>query len=89
MPLECTPKAPKHAGGQVAEETTPAFRVVRGAPTAEELAALVGVLFSRRAAAQPAESARPTASRWRASALPSTPLRPGPGAWRASALPSR
>jgi hypothetical protein len=88
MPFGRTPKAPKHAGGQVAGETTPAFRVVRGTPTAEELAALVGVLFSRQAA-QPAESARPAASRWRASALPSTPLRPGPGAWRASALPSR
>jgi hypothetical protein len=89
MPFGRTPKAPKHAGGQVAEETTPAFRVVRGTPTAEELAALVGVLFSRRAAARPAESARPGGSRWRASALPSSPLRPGPGAWRASALPSR
>jgi hypothetical protein len=89
MPFGRTPKAPKHAGGQVAEETTPAFRVVRGTPTAEELAALVGVLFSRRVAAQPAESAGPMASRWRASALPDIPLRPGPGAWRASALPSR
>jgi hypothetical protein len=88
MPFGRTPEAPKHAGGQVAEETTPAFRVVRGTPTAEELAALVGVLLSRRAAV-PAESARPIASRWRASALPSVPLRPGPGAWRASALPSR
>ncbi len=73
----------------MAEETTPAFRVVRGTPTAEELAALVGVLFSRRAVAQPAGSARSAASRWRASALPTVPLRPGPGAWRASALPSR
>ena len=88
MPFGRTPKAPKHAGGQVAEETTPAFRVVRGTPTAEELAALVGVLCSRRAA-QPAEPPRPTSSRWRASALPNIPLRPGPGAWRASALPSR
>lgn len=72
----------------MAEETTPAFRVVRGTPTAEELAALVGVLFSRRAAG-PAEPSRTTPSRWHASALPSVPLRPGPGAWRASALPSR
>lgn len=88
MRFGCTPKAPEHAGGQVAEETTPAFRVVRGTPTAEELAALVGVLFSRRAAG-PAEPSRTTPSRWHASALPSVPLRPGPGAWRASALPSR
>lgn len=88
MRLGRTLKAPKHAGGQVAEETTPAFRVVRGTPTAEELAALVGVLFSRRAAGS-AEPPRPTPSRWRASALPNVPLRPSPGAWRASALPSR
>jgi Acyl-CoA carboxylase epsilon subunit len=87
MPFGRMPKAPKHAGGQVAEETTPALRVVRGTPTAEELAALVGVLFSRRMAA--AGPASPTPSRWRASALPSVPMRAGPGAWRASALPSR
>jgi hypothetical protein len=88
MRFGCTPKAPKHAGGQVAEETAPAFRVVRGTPTAEELAALVGVLFSRRAVG-PAEPPRTAPSRWRASTLPGVPMRPGPGAWRASALPSR
>ncbi len=64
----------------------PYFRVVRGTPTAEELAALVGVLFqrSRVPAAAPAP---PVRSRWRDSGLPVTAPRPGTGAWRASALP--
>src|SRR4051812_13715751 len=44
--------------GMLADE--PVLRVVRGTPTAEELAALVGVLFTRRAAAVPAT--RPTPS---------------------------
>ncbi len=63
----------------------PLLRVVRGTPTAEELAALVGVIC-----AIPAPPAAPPAipSRWRTSARPAGPaLRPGPGAWRASALP--
>jgi hypothetical protein len=68
----------------VADETTPALRVVRGTPTAEELAALVGVLLGRPTTAAPAPAAAP--SRWRASALPGVPLRAGPGAWRASGL---
>jgi len=68
------------------DESTPAFRVVRGTPTAEELAALVGVLWARRAGAAPAPA--PARSRWRASALPAAAgLHPGRGAWRASALP--
>jgi hypothetical protein len=65
---------------------TPALRVVRGTPTAEELAALVGALFSRRSTLAPAQP--PARSRWRASALPGVPLRAGHGAWRASGLPS-
>jgi hypothetical protein len=69
----------------VADETTPALRVLRGTPTAEELAALVGVLFRRSAPAAPA--AAPTPSRWRASALPGVPLQAGRGAWHASGLP--
>jgi hypothetical protein len=63
----------------------PLFRVTRGTPTAEELAALVGALFTGRA--RPAPEPVPP-SRWRVSALPAarTP-RPGPGAWRATGLP--
>jgi len=65
----------------------PLVRIVRGTPTAEELAALVGVLLRRlRPAASPAPAPR---SRWRASALPATRLRPAAGAWRASGLPHR
>jgi hypothetical protein len=69
----------------MADETTPALRVVRGVPTAEELAALVGVLLRRPTAATPAAAGAP--SRWRASALPGVPLRAGAGAWRTSGLP--
>ncbi len=63
----------------------PLFRVVRGAPTAEELAALVGAVLSLA----PAPVAAPgVPSRWRAAALPAgRGLHPGPGAWRGSALP--
>jgi hypothetical protein len=69
----------------VADETTPVLRVLRGTPTAEELAALVGVLLRRSAAPTPAAAATP--SRWRASGLPGGPRRAGRGAWRASGLP--
>jgi hypothetical protein len=48
----------------VAEE--PLFKVVRGTPTAEEVAAIVGVLFSRPAAVPAPEPV----SRWRQSARP-------------------
>jgi hypothetical protein len=63
----------------------PVLRVVRGVPTAQEVAALVGVLLSRRAAPEQTKPARP--SLWRAGALRDTGPRPGPGAWRASGLP--
>jgi hypothetical protein len=63
---------------------TDEFRVVRGTPTPEELAALVGVLMGRRPTAP---APRPLPSRWRRSALPNTPLRAGRGAWKASTLP--
>ncbi|MCP2335413.1 acyl-CoA carboxylase subunit epsilon [Actinomadura rupiterrae] len=70
------------------------LQIVRGEPSAEEVAALVAVLTAR---AQAAASARTgasdaaPASRWAdRSRLTRTPLppRPGPGAWRASALPT-
>ena len=65
---------------------TPYLRVVRGEPTAEELAALVAVLAARSAAAAPAPRPR---SAW---ADPARRLgltaRPGPGGWRRSALPA-
>jgi len=63
----------------------PEFRVVRGTPTPEELAALVGVLWARQQGPDPADVPAPT-SRWRAGGLPSEGglPRPGPGAWRAA-----
>jgi len=66
-------------------EVSALFRVVRGRPTDEEIAALVVVLTARRPADTPA--ARPQvspdgwAARWRGLR---TSLRPGPGAWRLS-----
>lgn len=68
----------------------PLLRVVRGAPTAEELAALVGVLMARSSAgtaAPPPESAWVRLARPGAITPSGLPARPGPGAWRASALP--
>jgi hypothetical protein len=64
----------------------PLLRVVRGNPSAEELAVLIAVVSARGATA--GESERPPPSRWasRSTSL-RRPLSPGPGAWRASALP--
>ncbi|MFC4148374.1 acyl-CoA carboxylase subunit epsilon [Micromonospora mangrovi] len=64
----------------------PLFRVVRGVPTAEELAALVGAIMVRtRPAAAPAPTPR---SHWTRSARPAAAtLAAGHGAWRASGLP--
>lgn len=65
----------------------PLFRVVRGEPTPEELAALVTVVVARAAAAAPpTRMERPVgwAAYWR---QVRAPLRPGPGAWRSSGLP--
>lgn len=70
------------------------LRIVRGDPSAEEVAALVAVLTARAQAAASARrdgaSGGAPASRWAdRSRLTRTPVpaRPGPGAWRASALP--
>ncbi len=62
----------------------PLFKVTRGTPTAEELAALVGVLSVRL---RPSISTtEPVVSHWTRSARPGTASF-GPGAWRASGLP--
>lgn len=63
--------------------------IVRGEPTAAELAALTVVVDAlvRRRSQQPAPD-RLAGSRWAAKDQMMRPqLRPGPGAWRASALP--
>ena len=66
----------------------PHLVVVRGEPSAEELAALTAVLTARAAAARAAaEQSEPkrTTSGWRdRSHGLRAPLRPGPGAWRMS-----
>ncbi len=62
------------------------LRVVRGAPTDDEVAALVAVLSSLRAEEPPAEEPRRSAWSDRR-ALVRGPLAHGPGAWRASGFP--
>jgi hypothetical protein len=66
----------------------PLLRVVRGNPSAEELAALVAVVAARASAV--AEDGPPARPLWGRpvlrSAAPHFPT-PGPGAWRASGLP--
>jgi hypothetical protein len=64
----------------------PLLRVVRGEPSAEELAALVALVAARAAAAPPARSAHPSVWRDR-SRLVRPYLRPGPGAWRSAGRP--
>ena len=64
----------------------PLLRVVRGAPTPEQLAALVVVVTSRAAVAAAADRPRASRSAWATPVL-RTPLAPGPDAWRASGLP--
>lgn len=60
------------------------IKIVRGEPTAEELAAIVAVVAARAASGGAAESPA-VRSEWNAPARQArTPLRPGPGAWRAS-----
>jgi hypothetical protein len=67
-------------------QSSPVLAVVRGEPSAEELAAVIVALAGR--AGQVRAERRPQRSQWSARArLMRPPLRPGPGAWRASALP--
>jgi hypothetical protein len=68
----------------------PVLTVVRGNPSAEQIAALVAVLAARAASAVKAEGGSRAAvrSEWSArSRLLRAPLRPGSGGWRASARP--
>lgn len=75
------------------DDQSPVLKIVRGNPSADEIAALVTVLtaVSRPApVAGPAETvpAETVRSEWGAkSRMMRAPLRRGPGAWRASALP--
>jgi hypothetical protein len=63
----------------------PLLRVVKGEPTAEELAALIALVASMGAAA-PAPTRR--TPEWNANRrMQRIALRAGPGAWRSSGLP--
>jgi hypothetical protein len=69
------------------EERRAAFRIVRGEPTDEEVAALTVVLA---AAAAPAVTTAPAAvrDRWSEPAARfRVPLHPGPDAWKTSTWP--
>jgi hypothetical protein len=67
------------------ETTAPLLRVVKGDPSAEELAALVAVVASLGA---PAAAPPRRTHEWNANHRMQRPvLRSGPGAWRASSLP--
>jgi Acyl-CoA carboxylase epsilon subunit len=69
-----------------AEPPPPVLRVMRGAPTAEELAALIAVVAAR--AVGPGERTPHTRSAWNdTSRLIGGPFRAGPGGWRRSSLP--
>ena len=64
----------------------PMLQIVKGDPTAEEIAALVAVVAARAAAATPKE--RPRRSEWAGhERRVRRPVHPSPGGWRASALP--
>ncbi|MBB4959976.1 acyl-CoA carboxylase subunit epsilon [Micromonospora polyrhachis] len=70
----------------------PVFRVVRGVPTVEELAALVGAFATRSRPTMP--PAPPAASTWVRSGRPRTasaaalPVERGVDAWRLSGRPT-
>jgi hypothetical protein len=66
----------------------PVLAVVRGNPSAADVAALVAVLSARAGAAGAARTGETVRSRWSArSRLLREPIAPAPGGWRASALP--
>jgi acyl-CoA carboxylase epsilon subunit len=69
----------------VAEPTAPPLlRVVRGEPTAEELAALTVVVAALSRQRRPRRRPTPVGA-WASRAdVVRTPLQPGPGGWRAA-----
>jgi hypothetical protein len=67
------------------DQERPLLRVVKGDPSAEELAALVAVVASLGG---PAPAPPRRTSEWSAARrLQRVVRRPGPGAWRSSSLP--
>lgn len=71
-------------GDQQEQPTRPLLTVLRGAPTPEQLAALIAVVSSRGGGGEP--DAPAPRSLWARPVL-RTALSPVPGAWRASSLP--
>jgi hypothetical protein len=81
-----TPMPPAQAESGPAAE--PALAIVRGNPSAEDIAAVVTVLSARLQPAGATGAGQAARSRWSArSRQLRAPLLRGPGAWRASALP--
>jgi hypothetical protein len=76
------------SGEATPEERRALFRVVRGEPTDEELAALTVVIAAAASAGGPPPE-KPRDLWSEPASLLRTPLppSPGPGAWKASALP--
>lgn len=77
----------EHETTEAATPATPLLRVVKGDPTAEELAALVAVVAARNAAAAAASSAeqpKPRSEWGHPVRQHRGPHRVGPGQWRAS-----
>ena len=71
-----------------AEPQTPLLRVVKGDPTPEEVAALVGVVSAMAAGAATAGAKAAPRPEWSAHHRKVRGIhRHGPGAWRAHALP--
>jgi acyl-CoA carboxylase epsilon subunit len=74
-------------GTEPTEPQRPLLRVVRGAPTAEELAALT-VVVAALSSPRPRRRVVPLGA-WASHAdAHRRPLQPGPGGWRASGRPS-
>lgn len=70
------------------DEARPVLRIVKGDPSAEEVAALVTVVAARTAGGTETESAPKTRSRWGDPAYAIRPvLSPGADGWRRSAFP--
>ena len=79
---------PARDGDSTASGPARVLAIVRGSPSAEEVAALVAVLARREAGSAGATYARRVRSEWSArSRLLRAPLQRGPAGWRASARP--
>ncbi len=83
-----TDTASEADGTDGAEGSAAVLKVVRGQPTAEELAALVAVIAGQAAAASGGPATARKASGWTdRSRYVHAPGTPSPGGWRASAFP--